>query len=580
MLNEKNILKAEGNQPLAMATKTCYVAITGGVISGLGKGVTAATLGALLEARGLRVAMMKMDPYLNVDAGTMAPGQHGEPYVLDDGTEVDLDFGHYERFTNCRLSRQHSVTSGQIYLSVIDAERRGLFLGQTVQVIPHVTDEIKRRLAALASPDTDVAIVEIGGTVGDIESTPFIEALRQFSQERPVYFIHITLVLFQEAAGELKTKPSQQSVAKLRELGIAPNALVCRTDRPLPADVRQKLGVFCGVPLEAIVEARDVSSVYLLPGLFAAEGLDRLVVRRLFPALATEPDLSPWLRLQASLSRPLTQQRAVRIAVVGKYMSNNDSYKSIYEALSHSGIALGCRPEFLRIDAESVVRENADAILREADGILVPGGFGPRGVEGMVAAAAFSRQYNVPYFGICLGVQILVIEFARAIGLTGATSAEFAVSDSGAHLVVDLMESQKGVTVAGATMRLGSFPCAITPGSLAHAAYSGDTSGDTTSCDPSRGESDDTYITINLNESELLVRERHRHRYEINNKYLPCLTALGMRVSGLNPELDLVEIVEIGPGWHLGTQFHPEFQSKPTRPHPLFLSFLQACLKQ
>ncbi|KXU35454.1 CTP synthetase [Cephaloticoccus capnophilus] len=528
-----------------------YIFVTGGVVSSLGKGLTAAALGALLELRGLTVRIQKFDPYLNVDPGTMSPFQHGEVYVLEDGAETDLDLGHYERFTSGKLSRLNSLSSGQVYESVIQKERRGDYLGKTVQVIPHVTNEIKERIYAGGRGDADVLITEIGGTTGDIEGLPFLEAMRQFALEVPprdVLFIHVTLVPFLQAAGELKTKPTQQSVAKLREIGIQPHILVCRTDRALDSGLREKLSLFCNVPTKAVVECRDVEhSIYELPLALQREGMDELVVE-LFGLKRPPPAKNIWTQIVGRILNPAGE---VTIGVVGKYIELQDAYKSIYESITHAGIANNCRVNTVRIDAEDLEKKGGLAALRKLDAILVPGGFGDRGTEGKIAAAKYARENGVPYFGICLGLQIAVIEFTRnVLKLREADSVEFNAETP--HPVINLMEEQKQRVDKGATMRLGSYDCALTSGTLAARAY--------------KAES---------------VRERHRHRYEVNNAYLPQLRDAGLVISGINERRQLVEIVELkGHPWFLAVQFHPEFQSKPNQAHPLFAAFIAAAKKR
>ncbi|MGH8019785.1 MAG: CTP synthase [Opitutaceae bacterium] len=525
-----------------------YIFVTGGVVSSLGKGLTAAALGALLEQRGMVVRIQKFDPYLNVDPGTMSPFQHGEVYVLEDGAETDLDLGHYERFTSGKLSRLNNLTSGQVYEAVIQKERRGVYLGKTVQVIPHVTNEIKERILS-AGKDVDVLITEIGGTTGDIEGLPFLEALRQFALGAGpgnVVFIHVTLIPYLKAAGELKTKPTQQSVAKLREIGIQPHILVCRCDHSMTPDMREKLSLFCNVPVRAVIEELDVEdSIYELPLMLQREKMDDLVVQ-LLSLNAPPPNASEWADVVRRLKSPAGR---VTIGVVGKYIELQDAYKSVYESISHGGIANDCAVNIVRIDAERLEDENGLEALRSLDGILVPGGFGDRGTEGKINAARFARENKVPYFGLCLGLQIAVIEFARNVaGLEDANSLEF--DEDTPHPVITLMEEQKQVVDKGATMRLGSYECALTPGTIAGQAY-----------------------------GAASVRERHRHRYELNNAFLEKLTAAGLRVSGRNPKRNLVEIAEIpNHPWFVGVQFHPEFQSKPNRAHPLFRSFIAACL--
>ncbi len=527
-----------------------YIFVTGGVVSSLGKGLTAASLGALLELRGLTVRIQKFDPYLNVDPGTMSPFQHGEVYVLEDGAETDLDLGHYERFTSGKLSRLNSLSSGQIYESVIQKERRGDYLGKTVQVIPHVTNEIKERIYA-AGKDVDILITEIGGTTGDIEGLPFLEAMRQFALEagpHDVIFIHVTLVPFVAAAGELKTKPTQQSVAKLREIGIQPHILVCRTDHPLDAGLRDKISMFCNVPVKAVIECADVAnSIYELPLALQREKLDQLVID-LFGLKNPPPSKNIWQQIVHRLLHP---RHEVTIGVVGKYIELQDAYKSVYESVTHAGIANHCRVNVVRIDAEDLEKKGGLARLKHLDGILVPGGFGDRGTEGKIAAARYAREHKVPYYGLCLGLQIAVIEFARnVLKLHGANSTEF--DPNPRHPVINMMEEQKKIIDKGATMRLGSYECALTSGTHAAKAY-GATS----------------------------VRERHRHRYEVNNAYVDQLQRAGMVISGLNPRRNLVEIIELkNHPWFLAVQFHPEFQSKPNRAHPLFAAFIAAAIKQ
>lgn len=527
-----------------------YIFITGGVVSSLGKGLTSGALGALLETRGLRVRIQKFDPYLNVDPGTMSPFQHGEVYVLDDGAETDLDLGHYERFTSGNLSRFNNLTSGQVYESVIQKERRGDYLGKTVQVIPHVTNEIKARLYE-AGDNVDVLITELGGTTGDIEGLPFLEALRQFSLEvgkENVLFIHVTLIPYLKAAGELKTKPSQQSVAKLREIGIQPDILVCRTEHPITLDMRQKLSLFCNVETRAVIEEQDVeTSIYELPLALAAEGMDQLVVEKL-RIDAKESDMTAWQDIVRKIKFP---KKRARIAVVGKYIELQDAYKSIYESLAHAGIANDCKVEIVRIDSECIEKNGAASKLEGVNGILIPGGFGDRGIEGKILAAQYARENKIPYFGICLGMQIMVIEYARnVLGLKEANSTEF--NENTPDPVISMMEEQKQLVDKGATMRLGAYSCKLCDGSLALAAY---------------GASD--------------ISERHRHRYEYNNDYRDRLVKAGLRIGGVNVKRDLVEIVEAeGHPWMLGAQFHPEFKSKPIAAHPLFAAFVKSAIGQ
>jgi len=525
-----------------------HIFVTGGVVSSLGKGLTAASIGTLLENRGLKVTLQKFDPYLNVDPGTMSPFQHGEVYVLDDGAETDLDLGHYERFTDAKLTRFNNLTSGQVYQSVLDKERRGDYLGKTVQVIPHVTDEIQKRIREIGEKTgADVVITEIGGTIGDIEGLPFVEAIREFAlgQGRGnVLFLHVTFVPFIKAAGELKTKPTQQGVAKLREIGITPDVLVCRCEKPLTKEHRQKLSLFCNVPYEAVIEEMDVEhSIYEVPLMLQREGMDDLICQQL--GLDTPPaDMAHWQDIVRKLIKP---RHRVRIGVVGKYVELQDAYKSVYEAVIHGGVANDCGVEIERIDAEDI-EENGDAkTLEGCSGILVPGGFGERGTEGKILAARFARENNIPYLGLCLGMQIATIEFARnVLKLEGAHSAEF---DPGtAHPVIALLDDQQNVTDKGGTMRLGSQPCNLTPGSLAAKLYGSEE-----------------------------IHERHRHRYELNNTYREAFEAAGLTFSGMSPDGKLVEIVEVpAHPFYIASQFHPEFKSKPNKPHPLFSGFIAA----
>ncbi|MDQ6887982.1 MAG: CTP synthase [Gemmatimonadota bacterium] len=529
-----------------LSQTTKYIFVTGGVVSSLGKGIAAASLGRLLVERGLRVSMMKFDPYINVDPGTMSPFQHGEVYVTDDGAETDLDLGHYERFIDRSLSQANNVTTGRIYLNVITKERRGEYLGSTVQVIPHITDEIKAAMKRIG-PDNDVVIVEIGGTVGDIESQPFLEAIRQFRHEigrDNALFIHLTLVPFISAAGEVKTKPTQHSVRDLMELGIQPDILICRTQRPLSEDVKRKIALFCNVEFGSVIESRDVPTIYEIPLAFHEQGLDARVSQRL-GLLGESPDLSSWRRMVQRVTSP---RGRVRIAVVGKYTELADAYKSVAEALIHGGIAndVGVDIAWVSSDGFTSQRQATD-ILSGHDGLLVPGGFGVRGVDGMVEAIRCARESGLPFFGICLGMQTAVIEFARnRCGLDDSHSSEFAPECTDA--VISLMESQQHVTDMGGTMRLGAYPCRLRPGSLAAEMY---------------GLPD--------------ISERHRHRYEFANAYRDLFTANGMRFSGLSPDGSLVEIIELPEHpWFVGCQFHPELKSRPTRPHPLFAGFIAA----
>lgn len=527
-----------------------YIFVTGGVVSSLGKGLAAASLGTLLEHRGLKVSLMKLDPYLNVDPGTMSPFQHGEVYVLADGAETDLDLGHYERFTNCVLTRNNNTTSGQVYEAVLAKERRGDYLGKTVQVIPHITDEIKARIRAVGEASgADVLLVEIGGTTGDIEGLPFLEAIRQFQLEAGignVLIMHVTLVPYIKAAGELKTKPTQQSVAKLREIGLSPHVLICRTEMPLEADVRQKLSLYCNVPVEAVIEGGDVEhTIYEAPLNLRDEGLDAYVCKVL-NLQTPEPELAEWKKF---VSRVISPKKRVKIAVVGKYIDLQDAYKSIYESLTHAGAAHDCGIDLVLVDAEDLENEGAEKYLQGVAGVLVPGGFGDRGVEGKVAAAKFARESRTPYLGLCLGMQIATIEFARnACGLSGANSTEF--DPATPHPVIAMLEEQKDVTDKGASMRLGVYKGLLGKNTLAHQVY---------------GRSE--------------IHERHRHRYEFNMAYRERMEQKGFVISGTSPEGDLVELIELRDHpWFLACQFHPEFQSKPKASHPLFKGFIAACL--
>jgi CTP synthase len=529
--------------------QTRYVFVTGGVVSSLGKGIAAASLGRLLVERGLKVTIMKFDPYLNVDPGTMSPFQHGEVYVTDDGAETDLDLGHYERFIDRPVSQDNNVTTGRIYLNVITKERRGEYLGSTVQVIPHITDEIKSAMKRVAV-DNDVVIVEIGGTVGDIESLPFLEAIRQFRQEigrENAVFIHLTLVPYISAAGEVKTKPTQHSVRELMEIGIQPDVLICRADRALSEDVKRKIALFCNVDEGAVIEARDVPSIYEIPLRFHEQGLDERVLLRLGLLGKRSPDLTQWRAMVQRIRQP---KERVKIAVVGKYTQLADSYKSVAEALSHGGIANNAGVDISWVSSDMFTSaERTAEVLRDYDGMLVPGGFGVRGVGGMVEAVRHAREAGLPFFGICLGMQTAIIEFARNVmKLEGSDSSEFAPECS--DPVISLMESQQHVTDMGGTMRLGAYPCKLVPGSRVAAIY-----------------------------GEAQISERHRHRYEVSNKYRDGFVRHGLALSGLSPDESLVEIVELPEHpWYLGCQFHPELKSRPTRPHPLFASFIEAAL--
>lgn len=527
-----------------------YIFVTGGVVSSLGKGLAGASLGTLLEHRGLRVTLQKLDPYLNVDPGTMNPLQHGEVYVLADGAETDLDLGHYERFTKCVLTRENNLTSGQVYETVLSKERRGDYLGKTVQVIPHITDEIKSRIRSFEQADNaDVLITEIGGTTGDIEGLPFLEAIRQFILQvghENAILLHVTLVPYIKAAGELKTKPTQQSVAKLREIGLQPEVLICRTEMPLEPEVREKLSLYCNVPVSSVIEARDVeNSIYEFPLMLQAEGLDEKVCQLLH--LSTPPaDMEGWKRIVRSIVHP---SRRVTVAVVGKYVELQDAYKSIYEALCHAGGANDCGVDLRIVDAEEIETEGAEKHLAGVAGILVPGGFGDRGTEGKIAAARYAREKGIPFFGICLGMQIASIEFARNVcGLEGANSTEF--DPSTPHPVIALLDEQREVTDKGGSMRLGSWPTVLKPGSLAHRIY---------------GHTE--------------IAERHRHRYEFNSAYRGRMEDKGFIISGTSPDGSLVEIIEHRDHpWFIAVQFHPEFLSKPETPHPIFREFIRASM--
>jgi CTP synthase len=529
-----------------------HLFVTGGVVSSLGKGLTCASIGMLLEHRGLRVRLQKFDPYINVDPGTMSPYQHGEVYVLDDGSETDLDLGHYERFTDAPLTRDCNYTTGKIYLSVIQKEREGKhYEGRTVQVIPHVTDEIKAAVRALAADDVDVVITEIGGTVGDIEGLPFLEAIRQFpldvGRENCLY-IHLTLVPYLKAAGELKTKPTQHSVGALRQIGIQPDILICRTEHPISADEKEKIALFCNVERQAVIEERDKEySIYEVPLSLVHHGLDEIIVQRL--GLKCAPlEISDWRDLVDRLRHP---DHEVRIAVVGKYMKHRDAYKSVYEALDHAGIAHCARVLVQRVEAEEVTGRGAESFLAGVDGLLVPGGFGMRGIEGKIEAIRYARTHGIPFFGICLGMQCAAVEFARSIlGFEDANSTEFDPTTQ--HPVIALMESQASVRQRGGTMRLGAWPCRLAPDSLAHQAYGAE-----------------------------LIQERHRHRYEFNNDYREVFEENGWVATGLSPDGALVEISELPEHpWFLAVQFHPEFKSKPTQAHPLFRDFVAAALQR
>ncbi|MBX5477007.1 MAG: CTP synthase [Clostridia bacterium] len=544
-----------------------FIFVTGGVVSALGKGITAASIGRILKSRGYRVAIQKIDPYINVDPGTMSPLQHGEVFVTEDGAETDLDLGHYERFIDENLTRDHNITTGQVYLSVIEKERRGEYLGGTVQVIPHITNEIKRRIRRVAeSSGAEIVIAEVGGTVGDIESLPYLEAIRQMKHDmgrQGVVYIHVTLVPYIEAAGEQKTKPTQHSVKELRSIGIQPDIIICRSEKPLPADMREKIALFCDVEPEAVIENVDVDTIYEVPLALEAQGVGELILERLGledPARRAEAGssangaapraegLDSWRRIVHAIKHP---SRRAEIAIVGKYVALHDAYMSVVEALVHAGAANDARVDIRWVHAEDVEKAGAPELLDGVHGVLVPGGFGDRGIEGKIRAARYARENGVPYFGLCLGMQVAVIEFARhVLGWEDANSTEFNPRTS--HPVIDLMPSQEGLVNTGGTMRLGGYECELEPGSLARAAYG----------QPS-------------------VVERHRHRFEFNNRYRDDFVRAGLHPSGIWRGGNLVEIMELPQDrhpWFLGTQFHPELRSRPNRPHPLFRAFVAAVL--
>ena len=529
-----------------MSTK--FVFVTGGVVSGLGKGICAASLGRLLKQRGVRVRNQKFDPYINVDPGTMSPYQHGEVFVTEDGAETDLDLGHYERFVDEDLGGNSSVSSGKIYWSVLNRERRGDYLGATVQIIPHITDEIKRRIYAMAEEDVDVVISEIGGTVGDIESQPFLEAIRQVASERPhgdVVFIHVPLIVQIPGSGELKSKPTQHSVKELLSLGIQPDVLVCRCDAPITEDIRQKIALFCNVEPDCVIQNTTASTLYEVPLLMAREGLDEVVCRKL-GLITHQPDLREW---SAMVKREKNAHRRVTIALVGKYTQLHDAYLSVVESLHHAATANDAVMDIRWVESDELTEENVAQVLEGCDGVLVPGGFGDRGIEGMITAIRYAREHRVPFLGICLGMQMAVVEFARhVLGMADANSSEF--SSTTAHPVIDLMPDQAGVTDKGGTMRLGRYPCVLAEDSRSRKLY---------------GAAE--------------ISERHRHRYEFNNDFREAVEAAGLHAAGLSPDGRLVEIVELPEHpWFVGAQFHPEFKSRPDRPHPLFFGFVEASL--
>jgi CTP synthase len=531
-----------------MATK--YIFVTGGVTSSLGKGITSASLGRLLKCRGLKVSIQKFDPYINVDPGTMSPYQHGEVFVTDDGAETDLDLGHYERFIDENLSKSNNVTTGKVYWSVIQKERKGEFLGGTVQVIPHITNEIKQRVYRVAKEkDVDVVITEIGGTVGDIESLPFLEAIRQIKYEvglDNVCFIHVTLVPYLKKAGELKTKPTQHSVKDLRSIGIQPDIIVCRTEKPLSPELKDKIGLFCNVDSKSVIQNLDAETLYEVPLLLHDEGLDDIAVKKL--KIDCGPaDLDEWKNMVCKLKN---LKGSVKVALVGKYIELHDAYMSVVESLKHAGISNDCQVEIKWVDACTLNEDNYNEVLGDVSGILVPGGFGDRGIEGKILSIKYARENDVPFLGLCLGMQCAVIEFARdAAGLTGANSSEFD-SDT-KYPVIDLMPEQKDIDEKGGTMRLGIYPCKLKKDTLAYKAY-----------------------------KEEVIYERHRHRYEFNNEFRSQLTAEGLVLAGTSPDDRLVEIIELPKlRWFVGVQFHPEFKSRPNRPHPLFRDFVKAALE-
>ncbi len=537
-----------------------YIFITGGVVSALGKGIAAAAIGALLEAKGLRVTVQKLDPYINVDPGTLSPFEHGEVFVTDDGCETDLDLGHYERFTHLRASVVNNYTTGKIYFNVITKERRGDYLGDTVQVVPHITDEIKEAIKSAASDNYDINIVEIGGTVGDIESLPFLEAIRQFRYhvgKENVLYVHLTLVPYIKTAGELKTKPTQHSVNELREIGIQPDLLLCRTDRPIPPEMKRKIAIHCNLDPDAVIAALDVSTVYEVPLSFKSEGLDTLIEKKLSLKLP-EPDIAVWGQVVERIKNPKFE---CTIAIVGKYVNLKDSYKSLAEALIHGGISNNARVNLTWVDSEDIEAHGVERYLSEVDGILVPGGFGSRGIEGKIAAVKYAREKKIPYFGICLGMQLAVIEFARNVCGLSANSTEFdqKIKDPVIYLMErwynhrsGKVEERTADSQMGGTMRLGAYPAVLQDDTHALKAY---------------GDRD--------------ISERHRHRYEFNNKYRELLTSKGLVISGLSPDKELVEIVELrGHPWFLGCQFHPEFKSRPIEPHPLFSAFIGASIME
>ncbi|WP_457680362.1 CTP synthase [Thermovibrio sp.] len=529
-----------------MASKLIFV--TGGVLSSIGKGITASSIGTLLESRGLKVTIQKLDPYLNVDAGTMNPYQHGEVYVTDDGAETDLDLGHYERFTRATMKRINNITSGQIYQEIIQKERKGEFLGGTVQVIPHVTNLIKEKIRQLMSTDVDVVIVEVGGTVGDIEGLPFLEAIRQLGVEvgrSNAIYVHVTYVPYVKSAGELKTKPTQHSVKELRAIGIQPDIIVCRSERSIPQSVKRKIALFANLKESEVITAKDLSTIYEVPLVLKKEKIDQLIIEKLQLPVSQEGDLTQWKKVVEKIKKP--SEGTVKVAVVGKYVELPDAYKSIIEAFVHSGAANDVKVEIKWVNAEELEEKEAKEFLSDVHGILVPGGFGERGVEGKIKAVKFARKRKVPFLGICLGMQCAVIEFARNVaGLKGAHSSEF--SKTTPYPVIALMEEQKGVKEKGGTMRLGAYPCVLKEGTKSYEAY---------------GEKE--------------ISERHRHRYEFNNAFREVLEKAGLVIAGTSPDGKLVEVVEVKEHpWFVAVQYHPEFKSRPRKPHPLFVNFVKA----
>ncbi|MDO8524991.1 MAG: CTP synthase [Candidatus Omnitrophota bacterium] len=535
---------------------TKFIFVTGGVISSLGKGISSASIGKIMESRGFKVSLVKLDPYINVDPGTMNPYQHGEVYVTDDGAETDLDLGHYERFTSAKTTKFNNITTGQIYNAVISRERRGDYLGKTIQVIPHITNEIKDRIKTAAQVSrADIVIVEIGGTVGDIESLPFLEAARQFRLDagyNNVVYIHVTLIPYVKSADEIKTKPTQHSVGKLREIGIQPDALICRTEKPISEELKEKISLFCNVNKNAVIEAIDADSIYQIPIIFKNQGLDKLILHH-FNIHSKSTNLKDWQK--NIVERAINPGSKVTIAIIGKYTELQDAYKSIYEALIHAGIFNDARVIIKKIDSENIEKDGADRILKGISGILIPGGFGYRGIEGKIGAIRYARENSIPFLGLCLGMQCAVIEFARNVcGLKGSNSTEF--KPKAKHPVISLLAEQKSVKDMGGTMRLGAYPCRIKHKTLAYRVYKAG-----------------------------IISERHRHRYEFNNKYRSILARKGMVFSGINPNKNLVEIVELPYSngkthpYFIAVQFHPEFKSKPDKPHPLFRDFIKASLK-